>query len=399
MSIKGFLLFFIAVPMSFLLAASPKAKPGKMLPDWRKGQMDIHFINSETGECMFIIFPDGTTMVVDAGETVVKSNPKGNTPAYRIYANYIRHFLPATGSDHVDYALLTHMHIDHFGDTRCAGTTADGYAHVGMSALYDEIGFDRIVDRAYPSYGADTTIFFRTQAGKGNTSGCASDWIGFVNHAVRHGCVAERFAIGSDAQFSMCRGGDGKYDFKVLNVVSNGKCLYRNGDGSITTKVARVNSENAASCGVHMKFGNFDFLACGDLTGPPQNLLAGYLKSFSPSIELFKANHHLHHNAWGSGMTKCGFRPDATVSFSWCMTDEKHFPVSMIDKVALLTDLYATSPKSADEYPESYGKMKDYGGHFVARVFKDGRFYIFKLSDDETDFIVKSVHGPYRSRP
>ena len=28
--------------------------------------MDIHFINTTTGESMFVIFPDGTQMLIDA---------------------------------------------------------------------------------------------------------------------------------------------------------------------------------------------------------------------------------------------------------------------------------------------------------------------------------------------
>ena len=41
---------------------------GKTLPSWSKGCFDIHFINSGRGECCFYIMPDGTTLLVDAGE-------------------------------------------------------------------------------------------------------------------------------------------------------------------------------------------------------------------------------------------------------------------------------------------------------------------------------------------
>ena len=33
---------------------------GQQLSAWQKGILDIHFINTTTGECTFIIFPDGT---------------------------------------------------------------------------------------------------------------------------------------------------------------------------------------------------------------------------------------------------------------------------------------------------------------------------------------------------
>ena len=41
---------------------------GNVLPDWEEGYLDIHFINSGRGECAFYILPDGTTLIVDAGE-------------------------------------------------------------------------------------------------------------------------------------------------------------------------------------------------------------------------------------------------------------------------------------------------------------------------------------------
>ena len=41
---------------------------GKALPAWEEGVLDIHAINTARGECTYIILPDGTTMVVDAGD-------------------------------------------------------------------------------------------------------------------------------------------------------------------------------------------------------------------------------------------------------------------------------------------------------------------------------------------
>jgi len=62
--------FCLVLFISLGLSASPKATLGNALPGWQEGEKEIHFINSETGECLFCIFPDGTTMLIDAGETV-----------------------------------------------------------------------------------------------------------------------------------------------------------------------------------------------------------------------------------------------------------------------------------------------------------------------------------------
>ena len=45
-----------------------EVKIGKVLPAWKEGYLDIHAINTGQGECTFFILPDGTTMLVDAGE-------------------------------------------------------------------------------------------------------------------------------------------------------------------------------------------------------------------------------------------------------------------------------------------------------------------------------------------
>ena len=41
---------------------------GAPLTPWSEGELDIHTISTGRGECLFFIMPDGTTMVVDAGE-------------------------------------------------------------------------------------------------------------------------------------------------------------------------------------------------------------------------------------------------------------------------------------------------------------------------------------------
>ena len=74
-----------------------KVEYGKTLPAWSEGCLDIHFINSGRGECCFYILPDGTTLLVDAGEvadseTSVPQRPNAETKPYITYARYIQHF-------------------------------------------------------------------------------------------------------------------------------------------------------------------------------------------------------------------------------------------------------------------------------------------------------------------
>ena len=132
---------------------------GKALPAWSEGELDIHFINTGRGECCFYIMPDGTTMIVDAGEVkathnpqdtsvdaAVEQKPNANVRPYMVDAMYIKHFSP-NGRQSIDYCAPSHFHIDHIGSSGMATeTAAAGYRKSGLLALYDELSKFLTVD-------------------------------------------------------------------------------------------------------------------------------------------------------------------------------------------------------------------------------------------------------------
>ena len=61
----GFVLFILTTGIVFNLNAQSKTE---IFPSWKEGEMDIHHINTGRGECVFCIFPDGTNMLIDAGD-------------------------------------------------------------------------------------------------------------------------------------------------------------------------------------------------------------------------------------------------------------------------------------------------------------------------------------------
>ena len=75
---------------------------GQTLPLWSEGELDIHTISTGRGECLFFVMPDGTTMVVDAGEFSretseyknVLQRPNASVRPTKIFADYIYHFMP-----------------------------------------------------------------------------------------------------------------------------------------------------------------------------------------------------------------------------------------------------------------------------------------------------------------
>ena len=117
---------------------------GQVLPAWSEGELDIHTISTGRGECLFFILPDGTTMVVDAGEFSrepsdyknVIQRPNASVRPTQVYADYITHFMPK-GRSGLDYMHISHFHMDHMGnlEKEYVKDASGTYTLAGVTAL------------------------------------------------------------------------------------------------------------------------------------------------------------------------------------------------------------------------------------------------------------------------
>ena len=90
-------------------------------------------------------------MVVDAGDISalnpkypkVPPKPDSLSSPSTVYARYIRHFLPRKAKGKLDYAIVTHYHIDHFS---------------AIAELCEEIPFRTLVDRSWPDYSDERYV-------------------------------------------------------------------------------------------------------------------------------------------------------------------------------------------------------------------------------------------------
>jgi hypothetical protein len=60
-------LFAVLLSLQVVAQEAKPAVTGAPLPPWTRGMLDIHQLSTGRGNAAFFIFPDGTTMLVDAG--------------------------------------------------------------------------------------------------------------------------------------------------------------------------------------------------------------------------------------------------------------------------------------------------------------------------------------------
>jgi beta-lactamase superfamily II metal-dependent hydrolase len=131
--------------------------PGDALPPWSPGTLDIHQIATGRGNSALTIFPDGTTMLVDAGDAgetpFADQRPNATRTPGQWIARYVRHMLDGRAQE-IDYAILTHFHPDHMG--RVSGSEPvsghGDYRLSGITQVAEDVPIRRLIDRGSPDY-------------------------------------------------------------------------------------------------------------------------------------------------------------------------------------------------------------------------------------------------------
>jgi hypothetical protein len=335
-------------------------------------------------------------MLVDAGEfhtggarhPMVEQKPDTLTRPYKVYAEYIKDILGGEKNLSIDYALLTHYHMDHMGRLEKDYERApEGYIKTGMMALYDEIPYKKLIDRSYPDYSFDPK------------SKPLKHWSRFVKAKMEQdGLVVEKFELGSDSQFMLVNSPKKYPDFKVINYHVNG-LVWNNGE-VLDCWEGKAVRENGASTGFLLSYGKFDWFAGGD-AGDNGKVERPAARAIGRSIEAMKGHHHMSWHTMTEEMMDV-FRPQVVVNQSFYA----HQPWPETMKTVLTTglpegqtrDVFLTNlhDSTYENEQETLAKVKAYRGHVVIRVLPGGgSFYVYMLDDTDLDFRVKGVYGPY----
>lgn len=329
-------LFIVSLLSWVLISAQDKG-----IPDWEEGMLDIHTIATGRGNCQYIIFPDGTTMMIDAGDFDGEGYNKKYSPmrcsvlddtisaANKIY-EYIK-AIKGNFSHEIDYFLLTHFHTDHYGAVKDGlPFREDGdYYLVGLTELAEYIPIKKIIDRAYPTYNFPLSLNNRLTKKGTLLDPSFENYLKYVEFAESNQSLTrEKFLLG-DKQFVLKNKPENYPNFNVANIKVN-NLLWDKESNSVkelftAEEFLGVNnkfSENPLSCAVVIQYGDFKYYAGGDNTGLVDQDHNEYLNIETPmaavigNVTAMTLNHHGNRDATNIDFLRT-LDPKVVIMQSW----------------------------------------------------------------------------------
>lgn len=415
---------------------------GELIPAWKPGCFDIHFINTQSGEGALLIFPDGTQMLIDCAGSLNATGPVNSTTNEGIrvrwdptkdsnyshnimFEEYIRQCMIWTGNNKLDYVLCTHFHADHFGTTsgKSKSDRYSGYVQQSMPYMLDVFAAGKVMDRGYPTYEYPFDMC--------RLNATVRNWVAALNwHKEHSGIEVERFQAGADKQITLKYAASDYPSFAVRNIGVNGEVWTGIGNNTRSTFPALQDivcanppdadssdncpAENHNSTVLKFTYGKFDYWAGGD---QQYNGMSSYAWKNSETtmakacgqVDVMKADHHGTANTNGSGYTaKNGDRalamqylkPKCWIVNNWVDGQPRQATFEGVVSVCPDVDIFITNTCQSQTLYGGYAQhMKGADGHIVVRVLPGGdTYYVYVLEDSSRTMKVKTVSGPYTSR-
>jgi len=401
---------------------------GEKLVSWQPGCLDLHHINTGRGNCTYCILPDGTTLLIDAGELQVEPVTDGIQRRTDIVPNdskqpwewIVQYVERVTDHQdpHFDHVWLTHFHSDHLGDIQdsCSKSENGSYKLSGLTGVCDRIPFDKLIDRGWPEYdyplsAEDSNLGDRTYGREGfaNRQRTEENYLTFLASHRSHGATVERFVPGRRDQIGMLKDPE-RYDCGFQNVYCNGDIW--TGEGSETRVLipaafdldpAELPNENTCSCAGVLHYGSFRYFAGGDITGIVELGQPDWFDIETPvadlvgPVDVAVLNHHGHRDTHNEHYVST-MRPRVWIGHSWSADHPGQGVFTRLTSRYLYPgdrDLFATNMMDANRGvigPRLDQMYKSTQGHIVVRVEEGGDRYGVSIVDEST-LDVKAVYA------
>ncbi len=420
---KAILVFLFAL-VAATCAGQDTSKP---LPAWKEGQLDIHFIQTGRGNSSFLVFPDGTTLLVDAGDLNVTEFEKSNYPLKvspavpdasrrpgEWISSYIRQVFPAGRTPAIDFALITHFHGDHFGviDEKSPWSKTGKYRLSGITDVAEHLPIGTLIDRGFPAYNypLDLRTYYRNNLSFTN-------YLQFISEKVAAGSLkAEALQAGSTAQLRLLRHPEKFPGFSVRNVKSNGSIWTGKGTAVSTafTPESLIEngkfSENPLSNALLITYGPFRYYTGGDNTGyegegfPSRRDVETSMAKAIGQVEAMTLDHHGNRDA-NNARFMATLSPRVVIAQSWCSDQPgQELAFRLTEKKANGDSIRVFDTFMQPETAVYLGSwivkaFKSLQGHLLIRVEEGGAEYrVFVLDERKATPLVVREFGPYTVR-
>jgi len=367
---------------------------GERLPRWTAGMLDIHHINTGRGNAALLMLPDGTTLLIDAGDGGHRP-PRGTPPrpdASRPTGEWIARYARAMGASALDYGYITHFHDDHMD---------------AMVDVAERIEVRRMLDRGWPDYDYPSPEHaeFRAPA-----------FLRYRELLARGAVKGERLQPGRRDQIVLAREPQTYPEFEIRNIAANGEVWTGVGDQARRHFPALEGldrqdwpTENMCSLAIRLRYGRFDYFSGGDMPG---NLRPGYpdwqdvetpvARAVGP-VDVAVLNHHGNRDSTNAFLVGA-LRPRVWVIPVWSSDHPGHDVLDRMYAPRLYPgprDVFATNMIEANRIVIGplLDRLASAQGHVVIRVARGGASYhVIVLDDASESYAVKAVHGPYDAR-
>lgn len=429
---RQFILGMLAAPLSTIAVAGDMAggvvgdalqsaggdAVGSSMLAWAPGFLDIHHIATGRGNATFVIMPDGTSLLIDAGatadgpDTSAAPRPNAQRRPGEWIGRYVQRHLRATKRAGLDYVLVTHLHPDHTGDVNEASPlSAQGaYQLSGITDVAEIVPVATLIDRAYPGYDYPVAPNGRF----------ASNYLAFVQSRIQTGQKVERFMVGRNDQFTS-RNKSAENDsghragFDIRNLAANGQVWTGKGEQARmlfpalnTLTLKDYPNENVCSTAIRIGYGNFAYFTAGDLTSytfdgdaPWRDVLTAAARASGP-VDVSTADHHGMFDGISADSVRI-LRPKAWIIPSWHISHPDQLQLERMFSERLYPgkrEVFATSIMHENFLANRrlISRLSSRDGHVIVRVAPGGKTFTILVTDntDEEDRI-KLKFGPYLS--
>ena len=384
------------------------------MPKWEKGYLDIHQISTRNGNASFIIFPDGTTVLVDAGDLnkdafheryplkVSPSIPDSSYTTGRIIKNYVDKVC-GKPVDSVDYFILTHFHSDHYGEVRDDSPLSPTqlYRQTGVTELGDKIVFRNFIVRDYPERASDLMNDTFTEKSFANL-------LKFIEYQKNQkGMKLLKVRAGALNQIRPFY--DSIPRFSVRNIKTN-NLVWTGVEESVKSLfpygrfVEVGNYENSLSAAFVIQYGSFRYYFGGDNTGLQDQDHSEWFDCETPmakvigKVNVMVTNHHGNRDATNRTFIE-KLDPEVVILPTWC-SDQPGAEVGMRlispnigthGRDIFVTYYQAETSVGIGSWFED--KIKSKRGHIAIRVFPNDNYKVYILEDETSELKIRSVYS------